>query len=174
MNERQSKFVKYMFAILLATAMTIPSLAQGVEPSSPDDLVNLTGGFIGIDNRPGCGNLVNAYPVDRRVMSDGSNVPWTVPAGHKFVITGFDWVIRSTGGLGGGSDTIFLTISTGPFSFSSLMTDVADPGTDANQVVLSGTVIGPGLPICVSKSGPWDYSEAHVRGHLVRDRGGRP
>jgi hypothetical protein len=147
-----------LLALLPATAV----LAE-VTPRDPSDLISLRGGMFG--GVPGCGTWANAFPLDRRLLPDGTEVPFTIPARKTLVVTGIDWMVDSPGALGGGPDTVFLHIGSG-----SVFTDVAAPGLTSNAVQLSGISIAPGTNICFSKSGPWNFATAFVRGFLVDSR----
>ena len=168
---KTSTFAFCLFSVLL---MTGPLSAQTIGPRTADDLVTLTGGFYG--RPPGCGPWRNAFPVNNRAKSDGRHeVPWAVPAGHKLIITGIDWVVESTGALDGGSDTMFVSsLSSTGGAGTDIFYEIVAPGRAAHVFPLSGVAVDSGFTFCVGKSGPWNFSKLSIRGYLVENRGGRP
>ena len=155
-------------SVLLLMSVTA-GLRADVVPQNASDLVTLVGRFI--MTPPGCATLGNAFAIDRRTFADGSvsSTPFVIPANHKLILTGIDYIVNSPGALAGGPDSVFLSITQPPSANGIVFTNIVPVGVSGNSVQLSGIAMAPGTTPCFSKSGPWLVGEATLHGFLVRD-----
>ena len=135
-----------VLTVMLAGCAT--SGAQSLGPRTPGDLVTLAGGA------PATGGCSGAErPMDRRALGDGSQGPFTVPAGKVLVLTGVEWYSTGTGT---GRSVLLTVLQRTPQGIQALFTShaVSTPtgaGYAGTQSVIPHVVVKPGVPLCVTQ-----------------------
>ena len=103
------------------------------------------------------------------MLSDGSRIPFSIPPGHVFVITSFDWVIE---GSSQAKNTVWTAVTViGPKKstnalFSGAMADSIGRAA-GNTVVPDGIIVGSGTVMCLDFVGGSTDAFARLHGYLT-------
>jgi hypothetical protein len=132
-------------ALGLALLLALPAHAGVIGPKRPSDLVNVIAlsGLSGMT----CSGLALAF--DTRVTADGDRVPFAIPPGQVFVVTGLEW---DTYGGSATKQVIASVVMNKPavcdntFAGSSAVPD-ATGGAAGNITFPTGIAIRPGIEL---------------------------
>jgi hypothetical protein len=156
----KSAFASFALAASLSFPFA-PIAAFALEPGRASDLVTLVADEDG--ECPIAGQLF-----DRRVLADGSQEPFTMPAKRVLVITGFEFV-RSGATPGAAIPAIVTQQPTGAVVASPLIqaTGVADVNglASGSAFAAPGVAARGGVPLCLGGAGT-----AILRGFLAKDK----
>src|SRR5579864_492187 len=84
---------RWLFSLIHAFASVV--LIGGVTLSQAQTTRQLLT-LISDSSTPVCPNTTVPHTFGDRLLSDGSRIPFSIPPGHVFVITSFDWVIEGS------------------------------------------------------------------------------
>ena len=161
-----------MFVLI---ALSIIIIFNGVSvadvvPEKPSDLVTLIPqGFC-----PSGG-----FDMTIRVLSDASEVPFSIPPGRVLVITDWQWGRIYTGGTNSWeiasltlqTDTAIVTVGvSGNSSPGEPGTNPFNQDTSGNTSIMGMVVVKPGVHVCVSTESRGFPNAAVVHGFLATDQ----
>jgi hypothetical protein len=154
-------------ALGLAAILTVPAHAGVIGPTRPSDLVNVlaTPGGSGTV----CGGQAVAF--DMRQMADGTQVPFTIPPGQVFVVTGYDWAVDIA--TPSRSNWVSVVAQVGPSCNFSLSGSgaIADPqGTASSSITFpNGIAVKPDALLGAYT---WDgnLNRANLYGYFTKDK----
>lgn len=148
---------------LLATAAP----AGALEPSKPSQIVTISTARTASPST--CGGFSNVFAFDTRHLPDGTDAPFSIPAGQVLVVTsGEVWYFGSasstgTAELGIGNNSSFVSLS----FVSSALTDSHGYAHEFFSFP-TGIIVKSGRSLCVNNQGLTSLF-ATVNGFLARD-----
>jgi hypothetical protein len=141
--------------------LLLPSSAPALEPKRASDLVTLFATGEGL-----C--PIAGLSFGTRILSDGTQVPFTIPPKHVLVITGFEFV-RDGVTAGQGTTGLVSQQPTGAVTASPLLqasgVAAANGFVSGSAVADPGIAVRPGAPLCVGGA-----DAAILRGFLAKDK----
>jgi len=146
-------------------ALAAPAKAGTLGPRTASSLVNA---MATTQSSPACGNCPGKA-FDTMIVSDGTEVPFSIPAGQVFVVTHFEW--GSSGGvpstLEGGLVSVDSGTSCAQFALRS--ESIADAsGNAAGQLALTdGIAVKSGKSLCLLLAGS---GSGKLYGYFANDR----
>ena len=125
----------------LPVTVTNPSGGGGgLGPTKASDLVTLRGSGAACTATSG----PNVRRFDQRENGDGTETPFTIPAGEVLVVTSVDFRQGITGGSGQ-QEELFLLVASTTNSFSEMADLMAAPGSTDARAGLSAVITGAAI-----------------------------
>ena len=149
--------------LVVGLLLTAPvANTDGLGPDRPSQIVMLRPG---IHPSSICGT---GTPLDRQVLPDGDEVPFTIPPGRVLVLTGVTWVIGSANPNSSFGVAVSLHFPSGhstPLFRTGAVTD-AD-GVAFGSALIPNAVAASGPALCYATTATGDVS---VYGYLTDDK----
>ena len=154
-------------AAVLAVLVSSAAVAE-LTPSKPSDLVTAYQ-----DTGPACpgGGLPGARLIESRLLADGTTIPFAIPAGHVFVITGVEVLLISAPDT---SSMVHVGIPCGDgcmvYMFN-LGVNVTSFGRGTSTLQLTnGVAVKPGVTLCSTGAAREVNAFATLRGYFAKDK----
>jgi hypothetical protein len=149
---------------LAAVAMFSQTQRSSGQAPATSSLVTL----ISDSSTPICPATTVPHTFGDRLFPDGSRKPFTIPVGHMFVITSFDWIVE---GSSQPNNTVWTAVtlmgagSTANALFSGATADSIGRAA-GSTLVPNGVAIGSGTTMCMDYVGGATSADARLHGYL--------